>query len=281
MNLQDELDALSKTISKFHEPTLVPEKEWEEFANKTVVVLMAGGESSRYAAVLNGKKVNKNAHELPNGDTMIEMAIRMYRDAGIKRFVASVFHNAHSIEDRLGDGSGLGVELTYSHDPQKPVGKGGAIRNALDNGSIPEDYNLIVANPDDVILNFPGSFPRYIGSAHLDGIKNGMLATAVLAPGQASAATGMMVVDNRVVDTQMYPFIPVPAHVGITIFSPKIFPKFRELFKLTEKSDFEQVLFPLLAESKKLWSVGLTRGTWIAVNDLKSYKQLVELLGID
>lgn len=280
MNLQDELDALSKSIAKFHEPSLIAEEEWDKFAERIVVALMAGGESSRYAAVLNGRRVNKNAHELPNGDTMIEMAIRMYRDAGIKKFVALVFHNAHSIQDRLGDGSGMGVQISYSHDPEKPVGKGGAIRNALDNGSIPEDHTLIVANPDDVILNFPGSFPRYVGSAHLEGLKKGMLATAVLAPGQASSSTGMMVVDNQVVDTQMYPFIPVPAHVGITIFSPKIFPRFRELFKLTEKSDFEQVLFPLLAEEKKLWSAGLSKGTWIAVNDLKSYKQLIDLLEI-
>jgi NDP-sugar pyrophosphorylase family protein len=279
MKLESELNDLSEKIASFHEPTEVGEKEWNEFTSKAVVVLMAGGESSRYAAVLNGKKVNKNAHELPNGDTMIEMAIRMYRDAGIKKFVASVFHNAHSIEDRLGDGSGLGVELIYSHDPEKPVGKGGAIRNALDNGSIPEDANLIVANPDDVVLNFPGSFVRYIGEAHLEGAKKGMLATAVLAPGQAYASTGMMVVDNKVLDTQMYPFIPVPAHVGITLFSPGIYPKFRELFKLTEKSDFEQVLFPILAQEKKLYAAGLTKGIWIAVNDLKSYKQLTELLG--
>jgi NDP-sugar pyrophosphorylase family protein len=88
------------------------------------VALMAGGESSRYAAVLNGKKIQKNAHELPNGDTMIEMAIRTYRDVGIKKFVALVFHNAHTVEDRLGDGSKLGVEITYSHDPVQPVGKG-------------------------------------------------------------------------------------------------------------------------------------------------------------
>ena len=209
---------------------------------------------------------------------MIEMAIRMYRDAGIKKFVALVFHHAHSIEDRLGDGTGMGVELLYSHDPQKPVGKGGAVRNALDNGSIPEDCNLIVANPDDVILNFPGSFVRFIGSAHIEGEKKGMLATAILAPGQAYASTGMMVVDNQIVDTQMYPFIPVPAHVGITIFSPQILPRFKKLFSLTEKSDFEQVLFPLLAQEKKLWSVGLTKGIWIAVNDLKSYKQLVDIL---
>src|SRR5207244_1562850 len=102
--------------------------------------------------------------------------------------------------------------------------------------------------------------------------------TAVLAPGQAYASTGMMVVDNQVVDTQMYPFVPVPAHIGVTVFSPKILPRFKELFSLTEKSDFEQVLFPLLAHEKKLWSVGLTKGVWVAVNDLKSYKQLVDLL---
>ncbi len=281
MDLQSELDKFAKKIAGFHEPPEASEKDWDNFAENTVVALMAGGESSRYAAVLEGKKVNKNAHELPNGDTMIEMAIRMYRDAGIKQFVALVFHNAHSIEDRLGDGRGLGVKIKYSHDPEKPVGKGGAIRNALDNGSIPENCNLIVSNPDDVVLNFPGSFVRYIGNAHIEGVKKGNIATAVLAPGQAYASTGMMVVDNKVVDTQMYPFIPVPAHIGVTIFSPKIYRFFRELFSLQEKSDFEQVLFPLLAEQKKLWSVGLTKGVWIAVNDLKSYKQLIDILELD
>ena len=278
MNLQTELDVLSAKIAKFHEPPTANEKDWQKFTNNTVVALMAGGESTRYAAVLNGKKVQKNAHELPNGDTMIEMAIRMYRDAGLRKFVALVYHHAHTIEDRLGDGSGLGVEIKYCQDPDPPAGKGGAIRNAIEQGFIPRDCNLIVANPDDVILNFPGSFVRYIGSAHIEGEKKGMLATAILAAGQAYAATGMMVVDNQIVDTQMYPFIPVPAHVGITIFYPEILPRFKKLFSLSEKSDFEQVLFPLLAKENKLWSVGLTKGTWIAVNDLKSYKQLVDLL---
>lgn len=278
MNLQTELDALATSIAKFHEPPEVSESQWEKFASNTVVALMAGGESSRYAAVLNGKKVNKNAHELPNGDTMIEMTIRAYRDAGIKKFIALVFHNAHSVEDRLGDGASLGVEITYSHDPEQPVGKGGAVRNALENGSIPEDATLFVVNPDDLILDFPGSFVRYIGEGYLEGQSKGMLATAALVPGQAYPGTGMMVFDNHVVDTEMYPFIPVPLHAGITVFSSEIFPRFYELFPLSKKSDFEQVLYPLLAKEKKLWSVGLTKGQWIAVNDLKSYKQLIEIL---
>jgi NDP-sugar pyrophosphorylase family protein len=278
MNLQNELEVLAGRVASFRKPKKTDDKKWAEFTDNCVVALMAGGESTRYAAVLEGKKIQKNAHELPNGDTMIEMAIRAYRDVGIHKFVALVYHNAHSIEDRLGNGSSMGVEICYSHDPEPPAGKGGAIRNAIENGSIPPDMHLFVVNPDDVILNFPGSFVRYVGEAYIEGEKKGMLATAVLAPGQHYAGTGMMVVKNMVVDTQMYPVIPIPIHAGITVFSPKILPRFLELFSLDKKSDFEQVLFPILAREQKLWSVVLDKGILIAVNDLKSYKQLIELM---
>lgn len=277
MNLQTELDTLASKIASFHDPQSVSDNEWQDFIDTTTIALMAGGESSRFSAVLEGTQANKSAFELPNGDTMIEMTLRLYAQAGFKRFVALVFHNAHSIEERLGDGSKYGVEIIYSYDPEIPIGKGGAVLNALENGSIPENHNLIVVNPDDVILHFP-DFARHIGSAHLEGMKSGAIATAVLGLGQAYASTGMMVVDNKVVDTKMYPFIPVPAHVGITLFSPQAYPYFRQNFSLTEKSDFENVLFPILAGEDKLWSAGLTRGLWIAVNDAKSYKQLVSEL---
>lgn len=273
MSLQTELDTLGSKIASFHEPASAQDDEWQEFVNNTTIALMAGGESSRFSSVLEGTSVHKGAFELPNGDTMMEMCIRMYRDAGFKNFVALVFHNAHSIEERLGDGSKFGVQINYSYDPEIPIGKGGAVLNALENGSIPETHNLIVVNPDDVILNFP-EFPHYISEAHMEGMKQGSIATAVLGLGQAYNSTGMMVVDNKVVDTKMYPFIPVPAHVGITVFSPDAYSYFRQNFSLTEKSDFENVLFPILASEGKLWSAGLTKGLWIAVNDAKTYKQL-------
>lgn len=277
MNLQTELDTLAGRIASFHDPETISDDDWQTFTDTTTVALMAGGESSRFSSVLDGTQSNKSAFELPNGDTMIEMCIRMYAEAGFKHFVALVFHNARSIEERLGDGSRFGVKIVYSYDPEIPVGKGGAVLNALENGSIPEDRNLIVANPDDVVLHFP-DFPRYISSAHIEGVRNGAVSTAVLGKGQSYHWTGMMVVDNKVVDTQMYPFIPVPAHVGITLFSPAAYPYFRQHFSLTEKSDFENVLFPILASENKLWSAGQTRGLWIAVNDAKSYKQLVSEL---
>ncbi len=279
MSLQTELDHLGKKIASFHQAPLLSDEEWEKFAANTVVALMAGGESTRFSPVLNGQRVQKSVFELPNGDTMIEMTIRMYRDAGIKKFVVLVFHNASSTEERLGDGSKLGVEISYSYDPEQQVGKGGAIRNALDNGSIPMGSNLIVANPSDIIVDFPGSFPRFIASEHLEGVNRGMIATPVLAPGQPSMSTGMMVVDNKVIDTEMFPFIPVPAHVGITVFAPEALLRFKDMFNLNEKSDFEQVLFPILSREQKLWSAGLLKGRWLQIKDPKGYKLLLEVLG--
>jgi NDP-sugar pyrophosphorylase family protein len=280
VSLQSELDTLSEKIVSFSEPKKVDDSTWGEFADNSVVALMVGGESTRYAAVLGGKKVQKNAHELPNGDTMIEMSIRAYRDAGIKNFVALVYHNSHSIQKRLGDGNSLGVNIIYCQDPEPPAGKGGAIRNALETGAIPQNKHLFIVNPDDVILNYPGSFVRHIGEAHIEGESKGMLATAVLGMGQPYPGTGMLVKNSQVIDTQMYPFIPVPFHAGATVFSPKALPRFRESFSLKEKSDFEQVLFPILAEEKKLWSVVIDKGVYIPVNDLKTYKQLVKLLEV-
>lgn len=278
MNLQNELNKLASQIAIFKEPAKISKGEWNEFAGNTVVALMAGGESSRYAAVVAGKKIQKNAHELPNGDTMIEMAIRTYRDAGFKKFVALVYHNAHTVKDRIGDGSDLGVEIQYSYDPDPPAGKGGAVRNAIDNGFFPLDKNLIVVNPDDIVFNFPENLARYIISAHITGTKHGMVATAAMMPGQIYPGTGLMVVDNAVVDTQMYPLIPVPLHVCATVFSAEALPRFINLFELNKKNDFEAVLFPILAAEKKLWSVCIDKGTVIQVNDLKAYRQLVEFL---
>lgn len=259
------------------ETVQISDTELRQFAKNCVVALAVGGEGSRLKVATESKQVHKTALRLPNGDTMTERTIRMYRDAGFHNFVALVFHHAQSVIDILGDGRHLDVHINYSHDPEHPVGRGGAIRNALDNSSIPSTKNLIVHNPDDQIIKYEGNFPRDIVAGHLSGVQKGMLATAIVVDGTPYTYTGMKIDHGRVEQIEMYPHIPIPTHVGVTVFSPSVYNYFTELFDLTKKVDFESVLFPILAKERQLYSFMIPGRCWLSVNDPKALSKLIEL----
>lgn len=272
------LDHFRNAIYSPGETAHLSNSELRQFAEQCVVALAVGGEGSRLKAATDSQQVHKTALRLPNGDTMTERTIRMYRDEGFRDFVALVFHHAQSVIDVLGDGSQLGVRITYSHDPERPIGRGGAIRNALDNGSIHRTKGLIVHNPDDQIINYEGSFPRDIVAGHLAGVQSGMLATAVVVDGTPYTYTGMKIDRGVVEQIEMYPYIPIPTHVGVTVFSPDVYDYFLKLFDLTKKVDFESVLFPFLAQERRLYSFMIPGRCWLFVNDPKALAKLIELV---
>jgi NDP-sugar pyrophosphorylase family protein len=275
------LSDLGHVVCRLGEPADLSDDRMARFAANTVVALTAGGEGSRLQTVTESGAsggVHKTAFRLPSGDTMIERTIRMYRESGFHEFVALVFHHAQSIVDVLGDGSHLGVNITYSADPEVPVGRGGAILNALTNGSIPREKSLIVHNPDDVIIRYPGSFPYDLVASHLAGVGRGAVATAAVVAGAHVAYTGLAITDGMVEEVVAYPYVPIPAHIGVTVFAPEIYADFERLFSLTKKTDFEPVLFPLLASQQRLAACVIPDGTWLAVNDPKALNQFVAIV---
>ncbi len=274
--MKQSFEYLRGEIASFEAAPELDETLYQEFVTNSTVILTAGGEGARLKSLTEAQRVNKASFLLPNGDTMIQRTIRMYRDAGFKRFVALVYHEASTIVDLLGDGSEMGISVTYSYDPEKPVGKGGAILNALLNGSISKSSNLIVHNPDDQIVGYPGSFPRDVVGGHMAGVAKDMVATAVVVDETPYPYTGMKVQKSVIEEIEMYPMIPVPAHVGVTLFSAAVYDCFERLFGLTQKADFEAVLFPLLSSEGRLYAVQIPGRCWIPVNDPRSLKQLVE-----
>ncbi len=272
------LQKLKKEVCSIKSPQNIENSVVKDFLKNTQVALMAGGAGTRFREIVETEETNKNAYELPNGETMIERVVKMYRDAGITDFVALVYHGADSVVEALGNGEKLRVNVEYSYDPGRPVGKGGAVLNALQNGSINKEKHLIVHNPDDVITNFQEKFVDHIIQGHLEGLEKGMEATIVVVEKTPYAYTGMEIKENIIEDIEMYPLIPIPTHIGVTIFSPKSFSYFPKHFDLTKRADFEMVLFPLLSKKKKLYAVSIPNTSWIAVNNLKSYKRFVEYL---
>ncbi|MFH1566206.1 MAG: sugar phosphate nucleotidyltransferase [bacterium] len=272
------LENLKKEICSLPKKSEISSEQYKNFVDNCVVALMTGGESSRFKEVEGANDTHKNSFKLPNNDTMLEMTIRMYKDAGIKNFAALVYYEADTIKDLLGDGSKMGIHISYSYDPGHPVGKGGAIKNAIVNGAIPNNKNLIVHNPDDVIINYKGSFPKDIIAGHIQGTLEGNIATVVIVEETPYAFTGMKINKGQVSQIEMYPMVPIPTHIGVTIFSPESFELFDKLFDLNKKSDFEKILFPILSEEKKLYATTIPNNCWLAVNNLKTYRELVNYL---
>ncbi len=79
-------------------------------------------------------------------------------------------------------------------------------------------------------------------------------------------------------EVKPYPLVPIPAHVGVTLFSPAIHDYFLDLFDVGKKSDFEGVLFPILADRQRLYSAVIPDKCWLQVNDPKVLNRLIEVM---
>jgi NDP-sugar pyrophosphorylase family protein len=267
------LDQLKEQICTFKQPQDITDEQVRNFIENTVVALAVGGQGQRLQGVTKGE-INKNALKVgERNETLVERIIKMYAAAGITQFVALVYNQAESIIEELGDGSALGVSITYSFDPEKPVGRGGAVLNAHLNGALPADKHMIVHNPDDQIVDYD-HFVTDCVRGHLAGAATGHIGTAIVTTSTPYAYTGMKIEESEITEIEMYPEIPVPAHIGVTIFDRSIYPYFTEMFSLEEKMDFEKTLFPRLSTERKLYAFGVSHQQWIPVNDPKGLAQL-------
>jgi len=253
-------------------------EELTNFQNNSVVVLTVGGLGQRTSEVKGMREINKNAYELSNGKSIVEMSIELFKKSEYKNFVALVFHKAETIIEELGDGSRFDVNIKYSYDPEHPVGRGGAILNALVNGTIGRTKNLIVYNPSDVILNYEGDFANNLVMAHICNEKKGVIATMVNTPGFEAPYTCMRLDNSIVTDLEFHPMVPIPTHMGISILSPEVFPYLDKYIDLSKKCDFEKVIFPILAKEGKMGATEIPQECWYPVKDAKTLEKLEEAL---
>ena len=103
------------------------------------------------------------------GKPLIVHLIDGLKRGGITDLVINVAHLASLIESHLGDGTALGVRITYSREPDGPLETGGGIHRALPLLSDP----FVVVN-GDIWTDYPfAHLPRDIsGKAHLVLVDN-------------------------------------------------------------------------------------------------------------
>lgn len=135
-------------------------------------LILAGGQATRLGEL--AKDIPKAILPLA-GRPFLEHLLWNLRRQGVRRVVIGTGHLADRIEAVFGNGTGYGLEVTYSHE-EVPLGTGGAIKLAAK--SLGERF--LVLNGDTIFdLNIPA------------------LANLISAPGEAAIALRMVPDSSR------------------------------------------------------------------------------------
>jgi NDP-sugar pyrophosphorylase family protein len=241
-----------------------------------LVVIPAGGFGYRMRGAVEGPggAVNqKSLLPLPNGETLIDRVIRQYAGAGFADFLALVNFEGREVETHVGSGERWGVRVRFSYDPDATgSGRTGALLHAEAQGLVPQDRPLVVHNADCQIYGYPGSFPADLLAAHGRAVAAAdVTATLAAVDGTPYPFTGMSVAGGLVREVEMYPFIPVPTHTGITILTPRALADLRAN-ALASRKNFESDLFPRWAAAGNLGAMVIPYARWVAVDDRKAYR---------
>lgn len=90
-------------------------------------VVLCGGAGTRLREVVSDRP---KSMALVGGRPFLELLILALRKTGVTRFVLATGYLGDQVEAHFGDGSRLGVEITYSRE-HWPLGTAGAVRSAL------------------------------------------------------------------------------------------------------------------------------------------------------
>lgn len=213
-------------------------------------VLLVGGQGTR----LRPLTVTTPKPMLPTaGVPFLTHLLVRARDAGVDHAILSTSYRPEVFEGHFGDGSALGLRITYVTEPS-PLGTGGGIRNVA---SYLRGDDFLVFNGD--VLS--GLDLRALLAAHAD---RGADVTLYLTPVEDPAAFGLVPLDSSGRVTAFLEKSPPPyatdlINAGCYVFSPGALERIPE----GRPVSVEREVFPaLLAEDAKVYG-HVDRSYWL------------------
>jgi len=246
----------------------------QEFIENCQVVIIAGG--------LGQGLKHRTGDGLPkpllkiNDKALIDYCIELFARVGFKNFVLLLGYLADKIQAHVGDGSRYGVRVTYSIEKER-LGKGGALKLALENGAIDRSKPCVIAYPDDLITD--PDFPQKLIERHLEGLREGSLGTLV-GVDRTFYRYGSPQIDEHgfVVDFKEKPPIELPANVAIYVFQPEVYDIIEKVIGDRKPAGFETLVLPELVKNRMLYNHTIPLESWIPVNDEKEFRRAEEVM---
>jgi NDP-sugar pyrophosphorylase family protein len=212
-----------------------------------------------------------------NGKTLLDYCVELFAKAGCKDFVFLLGYLGENVQKYVGDGSKYSIRARYSMEKEK-LGKGGALKMALDSGAIDRKKPSIIVYPDDLIIN--PEFPQQLARRHIFGVEKGALITLVSVK-KTFYRYGSPDTDDEgfVVDFREKPPVELPANVAIYVLQPEAYRIIEELVNLQKKPvEFEDNVLPELIKRRIVFNFTIPLETWIPVNDEKEFRKAKKVM---
>jgi mannose-1-phosphate guanylyltransferase / phosphomannomutase len=221
-------------------------------------VVMAGGQGTRLRPLTS----NQPKPMLPIvGEPMMQHVLSLLRRHGFTDVVVTVQFLASIIRNYFGDGSDLGLSLTYATE-EKPLGTAGSVKNAE---SLLDETFVVISG--DVVTDF--DLGRLV-AFHKD---RGAAVTVALKRVEDPLEFGIVITGT---DGRIERFLEKPGwgevfsdqiNTGIYVLDPEVLSHVPE----GEDFDFSLDLFPLLLEKGYPMFGCVAEGEWTDVGNLDAY----------
>jgi mannose-1-phosphate guanylyltransferase/phosphomannomutase len=221
-------------------------------------VVMAGGEGSRLRPLTLGRP--KPMVPLVNRP-MLEHILLLLKRHGITDVIITVQYMATFIQNQLGDGSDLGMNISYSVEDE-PLGTAGSVRQAAEEL---KDTFLVISGDalTDIDLSAVLAFHR----------KAKAMCTLTLYRVANPLEYGVVVTGEggRIREFQEKPswseVVTDTINTGIYVLESSIF----DYYERDQVFDFSKDLFPLLLKDEKRLFGYIAEGYWTDVGSLEEY----------
>lgn len=233
-----------------------------DFMSVDCAIILAGGKGERLRPLTNDRP--KVMVEVA-GKPILYWQIEWLKSYGIKKFILTVSYKYEVIQDFIGDGKKLGIEVDYSIE-ETPLGRGGAIKKAFQSKLIDGSEDVVVTNGDIITkLDLSKMIAR-----HQD---KKPLASLLLVP--YLSRWGIVKIDDKdqVVGFEEKPKLPYWINGGIYVFNKKI------VRQLPDFGDHEILTFPKLQKGELLGFKD--EGFWRAVDVIKDRSEAEKFLEED
>jgi NDP-sugar pyrophosphorylase family protein len=229
--------------------------------SKTKAVLLVGGLGTRLRTVVPSAP---KPLALVGSRPFLELLIQQLAGQGIRSLIMCTGYLADQIEGEFGDGSGLGVTIEYSKEPE-PLGTGGAVKFA---------EGFLQGVPDFLVMNGDSFLELDLNQLIQLHRMHGSLATMAVVSVENAGRYGTVYVDsgNRVTEfcEKTGSDSPGLINAGVYVFSPAIL----ELIP-TGPVSLEKDVFPTLLD-RGVYAVR-QKGVFIDIGTPADYAHAQEL----